>query len=56
MELLGGLVHRSLVISTRATRARQLRAGLDIVEFEWNWASGERLGLGDPGQLIAEWI
>ena len=34
----------------------QLRAGLDATEFQRNWASGERLGLGDPGQLIAEWI
>jgi hypothetical protein len=34
----------------------QLRAQLDSADFERNWASGERLGLGDPGQLIAEWI
>ena len=34
----------------------QLRTGLDVTEFERSWASGERLGLGDPGQLIAEWI
>ena len=34
----------------------QLRAAIDVTEFERNWASGERLGLGDPGQLIAEWI
>jgi hypothetical protein len=34
----------------------QLRAHVDPAEFRRNWASGERLGLGDPGQLIAEWI